>query len=234
MIDFHSHILPKIDDGSRSYEESVNLLKEAKEYGFDKVISTSHYAVNYYEVPEYKRKELIEELKQENGIPEIFIGSEIFITYNMSDLLEEYKASTINGTKYVLFELPLRQHFSNLRDVIYRMQDKGYKLILAHPERYLLVQNQYSIMDELESLGILFQANYASILGIYGHSAKKTVKKLLKDGYISFLGTDVHREQSIYPKVPQALKKISKIVDEDELEYLTTYNAEKILRGEDL
>ena len=118
MIDFHSHILPGIDDGSRSYDETVKLLLEAKEIGFKKIISTSHYAIDCYETPEYKRKELVEQLNLENRFPEIVLGSEIFLTYNILDLLKEYNASTINGTNYILFELPLRNHFMNLKYLI--------------------------------------------------------------------------------------------------------------------
>ena len=86
MIDFHSHILPEVDDGSKSYEESLEMLKEAKESGFDIVISTSHYAVGCYEVPEYKRKELVGDLSLEENIPQIILGSEIFLTYNIVEL----------------------------------------------------------------------------------------------------------------------------------------------------
>ena len=91
MIDFHSHILPEIDDGSKNYEESLKMLEEAQNVGFDKVISTSHYATDCYESPEYKRKELIDDLNLQENIPEIILGSEIFLTYNIIDLLKEGK-----------------------------------------------------------------------------------------------------------------------------------------------
>lgn len=234
MVDFHSHILPEIDDGSRSYEESQRLLIEAKEAGFNKIISTSHYAVDCFEVPEYKRKKIIEELKQEKDTLEIILASEIFLSYNIIDLLKEYKASTINGTNYILCELPLRHDFPNLKDFINKLKDNNYRVILAHPERYLCVQNNYDLIYELDELGVLFQCNYGSILGIYGFSAKKTMKRLLKENLVSFLGTDVHKERSIYPKVKKAIKHILKFVSEEELQNLTTNNAESILKGENI
>lgn len=232
MIDFHSHILPGIDDGSRNYEESKQILLEAKEAGFDKIISTSHYAYNCYEVPEYKRKELIHELSQEENIPEIILGSEIFITYNIVDLLKDFKASTINGTNYILFELPLRSEVPNLKDVVKKLQENNYRLILAHPERYSIIQKDFNYLYKLQDMGILFQSNYASITGYYGHAAKSTVKKMLKNELVSFLGSDVHRPETIYKLLPKALKKIEKIVSEDYLEDLTTNNAELILKNE--
>lgn len=234
MIDFHSHILPGIDDGSRSYDETVKLLLEAKEIGFTKVISTSHYAIDCYETPEYKRKELIDQLNLENKFPEIILGSEIFLTYNILDLLKEYNASTINGTNYILFELPLRNHFMNLRDLIIKLQENNYRLILAHPERYSMVQKNFNLLHELKEMGVLLQSNYGSILGIYGGTAKNILKKMLKEDLVDFFGTDVHRENTIYPKVPKAIQKISKYISEDRLEELINYNAEKILNGENI
>ena len=234
MVDFHSHILPRVDDGSRSFNESTEMLREALAVGFDKVISTSHYATAVYESPEKERIDLFNKLKDISNIPELYLGSEIYITYNIAELVSESKASTINNTNYLLIEIPLRERYPKFRDTILELQDKGYKLILAHPERYKLVQENYEILDELADIGVLFQSNYGSILGIYGNSAKKTVKKMLKDGYVSLLGTDVHFPKSIYPKVPKAIKKISKYVDEDELYALTTENAERILNGETL
>ena len=234
MIDFHSHILPNVDDGSRSYEESVNLLKEAKNYGFDKVISTSHYALELYETPEYKRKELLDDLSSEENVPKLYLGSEIFISYNMIDFLKEFKASTINNTNYILIELPLKHNFRNYRDIIMQLQDDGYKVILAHPERYSIIQSNYKLLHELRDIGVIFQSNYGSILGLYGFSAKITFKKMLKEGIIDMLGTDVHRQNSIYPKVPKAIKKISKYVDNNSLYTMTTENAEKILNNDNI
>ncbi len=234
MIDFHSHILPNVDDGSKSYEETIQLLKEAKNAGFDKIISTSHYAQDCFEVPEYKRNGVIDELNEEENLPQIFLGSEIFLTFNILELLHEYKASTINKTNYILFELPLRHQFINLKTVLNKLKEENYRLILAHPERYSVVQKDFKFLYELQEMGVLFQSNYASILGVYGLSAKLTVKKMLKNHLVSFLGTDVHRANSIYPKVPLAIEKISKIISNEELEDLTTNNANKVLNNEDI
>lgn len=234
MIDFHSHILPNVDDGSKTYEETISLLNEAKNVGFDKIISTSHYAQDCFEIPEYKRKGIIDELNEEENLPQIFLGSEIFLTFNILELLQEYKASTINKTNYVLFELPLRHQFINLKAILNKLKEENYRLILAHPERYLVVQKDFKLLYELQEMGVLFQSNYASILGVYGLSAKLTVKKMLKNHLVSFLGTDVHRANSIYTKVPLAIEKISKIISEEELENLTTNNANKILNNEDI
>lgn len=236
MIDFHSHILPGIDDGAKDLEDSKKIIKEARNAGVEKIISTSHYALDCFESPEYKRKELIEQLKEEleEGDPEIVLGSEIFLTYNVLELLQEFKASTINGTKYILFELPLRGYFNNLKDLLNKVKGSEYKLVLAHPERYGMIHSNFDLLYELKDLGVLMQCNYGSILGLYGMKTKSVMKKMLKEDLVDFLGTDVHKPDTIYPKLPKALKKISKIIDEDRLDDLTHTNAAMLLAGEDV
>ena len=234
MIDFHSHILPAVDDGSKDYDESTRLLIEAKQAGFSKIVSTSHYAVDCFEIPEYKRKKLIADLKQEKDTLDIVLGSEIFLTYNILDLLKEYKPSTINGTNYILIELPLRHNFPNLKDLLNKLKNNNYRLILAHPERYSIIHKNFDLLYELKELGVIFQSNYGSILGMYGGTAKRTVKRMFKEHLVSLLGSDVHIENSIYPKIPKAIKKIEKIISEEDFKKISTDNAEIILKGENL
>lgn len=259
MIDFHSHILPNIDDGSTSMEESVKLIKEATQAGFTGIISTSHYLQNYYECDEAERKGLLAELaeqvkmadvKSSGGIgkeklsdddtssfaeysrmPKLYLGNEIYITTDIVDLLKEGKASTINGTNYVLFELPMNSKPLFAKEVVYKLIENGYKPIIAHPERYSYVKEDIEFVRELKSMGALFQSNYGSVIGMYGGSAKKTLKKLLKEDLISFLGSDVHAVGQIYPKVPKILRKLEKWISPEKLQELTTLNAEKVLES---
>ena len=187
MIDFHSHILPGIDDGSKNLEQSIAMVNEAKKVGFTKIISTSHYMENYYECNEKNRKELLEQVqKNVNGI-ELCLGNEIYITNNIIELLQNGQASSINGTKYVLFEFPLiTTRPMNDKEVIYRLVENGYIPIIAHPERYPFIQENPDYLFELEEMGALFQANYGSIIGMYGLKAKKTLKILLKNNCQNF------------------------------------------------
>ena len=243
MIDFHSHILPNIDDGSRSMEESINLIREATEAGFAGIISTSHYLQDYYECDEQERRKLLEDIDDEasklsNNIgmqmPKLYLGSEIYITTDMINLLEEKKASTINNTKYVLFELPMNSRPLFVKDVVYKLIEDGYRPIIAHPERYSYVKENIGFVKELKDMGALFQSNYGSIIGMYGNSAKKTVKKLLKENLISFLGSDVHKTGQIYPKIPKILKKLNRWIPSDMVQNLTTFNAQKVLENQEI
>ena len=235
MIDFHSHILPGIDDGSRNLEQSIAIVNEAKEAGFTKIISTSHYMENYYECNEKNRKELLEQVqKNVNGI-ELCLGNEIYITNNIIELLQNGQASSINGTKYVLFEFPLiTTRPMNDKEVIYRLVENGYIPIIAHPERYPFIQENPDYLFELEEMGALFQSNYGSIIGMYGLKAKKTLKILLKNNLISFFGSDAHRPEQVYNKMPKIIKKLKKIISNEEFEEFTEINPEKVLKNENI
>ena len=235
MIDIHTHILPNIDDGSRSIEETFNLIKEAKEVGFSKVVLTSHYMEGHYETDSKEREVWLNAICQNLGVKnvnvELYLGNEIYMSENIIKLLEEGKASTINNTSYVLFELPLNAEPLNLYDVIYRMQQCKVVPILAHPERYEYVKKDPVLIYDLIKKGVLMQANYGSILGQYGEKTKIMVTKLLENNMIHMLGTDVHRQKTIYNKIPECLEKIEKIVGKEKLEKLTTINPDLVLNN---
>ncbi len=235
MIDFHTHILPNIDDGSRSIEETFNLIKEAKSVGFEAIISTSHYIEEYYETNTPEREVWInaiyENLQAKNIDINLYLGNEIYLSENIIKLLEEGKASTINDTSYVLFEMPLNAEPMNLYDIIYEMMQYKLVPILAHPERYSFVQKEPELIYDLIEKGVLMQANFGSILGIYGEKAQIIVKKFFESNMIHFLGTDVHRQNSIYPKVPEALAQITKIIGVQKVDELTKINPRLVLHN---
>ena len=233
MIDFHSHILPNIDDGSRSIEETFNLIKEAKNVGFDAIISTSHYMENYYETDTPEREvwvnAIYENLQAKNIDIRLYLGNEIYLSENIINLLENGKASTINDTSYVLFEMPLNAEPMNLYDLVYQMLQCKLVPILAHPERYSFVQKDPDLIYDLIQKGVLMQANYGSIIGQYGEKAQMIVRRFFENNMIHFLGSDVHRQNTIYPKIPQILDEIADIVGEEKLEELTTTNPKLVL-----
>ena len=236
MIDFHSHILPNIDDGSRSIEETFNLIKEAESVGFEAVVSTSHYIEGYYEIDKEEIKTRIslirEELKKINCNIEIIQGNEIYITNNINSLLENKQAVTLNDEKYVLFELPLNAEAMNLNEVVYQILEKGRIPILAHPERYPFVQKNPNVLLDLIEDGVLMQCNYGSIIGQYGKQTKNTLKKMLEHNMVHLLGSDVHRPETIYTNIDKSIEEIRKIIDEEILENITEIYPDAVIKGE--
>ena len=235
MIDVHSHILPNIDDGSRSIEETFNLIKEAKEAGFEGIICTSHYMENYYETDRPEREVWInaihENLKNKNIEMNLYLGNEIYMSDNIIKLLEDGKATTMNDTSYVLFELPLNVEPMNLYDMVYEMQQYKIVPILAHPERYSFVQTDPELIYDLIDKGVLMQANYGSIVGQYGKKAQMIVQKFLENNMIHMLGTDAHRQNTIYPKIPEILVELKSLIGEEKLNELTTVNPELVINN---
>ncbi len=235
MIDFHSHILPNIDDGSRNIEETFNLIKEAKEVGFEGIVLTSHYIEGYYETDVPERDVWVNAIKENlkaKGIDiNLYLGNEIYLSENMMNLLIENKASTINNTCYVLFEMPLNVEPINLYNAIYSLQENKLIPILAHPERYKFVQKEPELINDLIEKGVLMQANYGSILGQYGEKAEIIVRKFFENNMIHFLGSDVHRQKTIYKNIPQALAEIEEIIGSEKLNELTTINPKLALNN---
>ena len=235
MIDFHTHILPNIDDGARNIEETLYLIQEAQKVGFEAIIATSHYMEGYYETDVSGREiwinAIYQKLKKENFDIKLYLGNEIYLSDNIISLLEEGQASTINDTSYVLFEMPLNIEPLNLYNVVYEMIQSKLVPILAHPERYTFVQQDPELIYDLIQKGVLMQSNYASILGYYGLKAQIIVKKLLENNMVHFLGSDVHRPNTIYPRMPQILDKLMQIISKEKLEQLTNTNAKLVLQN---
>lgn len=238
MIDMHSHILPGIDDGSQDIEESIKMIKEAKNVGFTAIISTSHYIEESYNFSKHEREELIknvnEALEAENIDIKIYNGAEAYISTNLNELIKKEELPTINESKYLLMELPMHSEILYLDNIIYDLKTNGITPIIAHPERYSYVQKNPKILQDIINKGVLFQANYGSIIGRYGKDAEKTVKKLLKDSMIHFLGTDTHRSGTIYIQMDKILKKLEKLIGKEKLELLSTINPQKVLNNEEI
>lgn len=220
MTDIHSHILFGVDDGSNDIEESIELLKKLKSIGFKNVILTPHYieGSDYCSLnPEKLEKlEILKsEINKKNIDINIYLGNEIFINDSIIKSISDGKIYPLNNTKYLLIELPFYNQILNLDDILFEITHAGFIPIIAHPERYSYFQENYKIVDSLKENGVLFQANYSSILGYYGKQSQKLLKYMLKKKYIDYLGTDIHHTKKTYvidnfEKINKKIKKITK------------------------
>lgn len=237
MIDIHTHIIPNIDDGSRSVEETFKLINEAEEAGFTDIILTPHYITNYYETPGAEVKFWTESLQkivdEKNLGVKLHSGMEIYISEELSELVKNGTVITLANSKYILIELPMNTTMKNVDEILFIMRNMGYNVIIAHPERYKCIQENIEYAIQLVEEGCMLQSNYGSIVDIYGKEAKKTLKKLLKMNLVFFLGTDTHKEGTIYQIMPQIIKKLRKVISEEKLYEITTENPRKILENQD-
>lgn len=235
-IDIHNHILYGIDDGSKSLEESIEILKQHKEMGFKDIVVTPHYIENSNYVTNNKEKEkILNTLKNKVKGINLYIGNEVFINNNLEKLLKQKEISTINNSRYLLIEFPMNQKLKTITDTIYELKIKGIIPIIAHPERYEYVKKDVNIVDEWINEGAILQSNYGSITGVYGETAKKTIKKLLKKDVISILATDIHfPNNEIYKTIEKSRKKIKKIIGEERFKELTILNPKKIIENKEI
>ena len=231
MIDLHCHILFDTDDGSKNIEESIQMAKEAYESGFTEICATPHYLAPQFACNVSKNQQTLNALQNalnENNIPiKLYLGNEIYINDHMVDLIESGETKSLGDSDYVLFELPLWQRLDKAQDIIRGLPYDH--LILAHPERYTVVQRDIHYLDEFIEMGVLLQCNYESITGKYGLGAKKVMKKLLKKKMVSLLSTDCHRPGSTYSKMDEINKKLLKTIKQDYFEELTDTNPRIIL-----
>ncbi len=196
--DLHAHIIPEVDDGPRTMEESISLIKGMKRLGSNRITATSHIYQAYY--PNTK-KELIDafaKLKNEIAIRELNVeldlAAEYFLDENFEKLLETNELLPI-ADKYLLIEISFLAAPEKLYDSIFRIQTKGYRPILAHPERYLYFESKD--YEKLLDFGCQFQANLLSFLGFYGSRVKRRAFKLLNNGWINVLGSDLHNNKQL-------------------------------------
>ncbi len=197
-VDLHSHLLPGIDDGAKNTEESLLLIRALHAMGFQRIITTPHVMADLYpNTPEEIRKELanLRLTVAKAGIEvDLHAAAEYFIDENFAALVEYDQLLPLAGNR-VLVEMSTLNAPPNLFNDLFRLQTKGYRPVLAHPERYLFLKSDFRQYVRLKDYGCEFQLNLLSITGYYGKPVRETALKLLKNGMVNFLGTDMHHER---------------------------------------
>lgn len=235
MIDIHSHILPFVDDGAVDMNMSVKMAKIYLEQGIKMVVATPHY-IEYSSNTTVEGntkilKLLREELKKEDLDLEIFLGNEILSSMDIIRYVKDGITSTLNGTKYVLVELPMYDLPLYIESMIYDLLLNGYIPIIAHPERNSKIIEDPNILYRYIELGALSQLNLPSLEGKYGQDVKETAKILLENNMIHFVGTDAHSKRVRSPMVRDSLKILRDLVSKEYYDNLTFKNAELLLEN---
>ncbi len=218
IIDMHSHILPEMDDGAKNVEVSIELLKMLKEDGVTDVLATPHFIAQenslegFFERREESYKKLLEATKGMD-LPNVYLGGEIYYFRGMGYSTEMSKFS-LGGSKYILIELsnyPIdKQVFVDLKNLTI---NSGLVPIIAHIERYTKVKGFKDLLKYINENECYAQVNASSFLkkSIF----RKSVKKLVNGGYITFIGTDTHSTEFRPPLMGEGLKALKKDFGED-------------------
>ena len=236
MVDIHSHILPNIDDGSKSLEESITIIKKLEQLGFTDIVFTPHFILSTpYQSSILENQKLLEKIKQNiDSNINLYLGNEVFACMEMVSYLKNMKMSTINNSRYVLFELPRNSKLNDLNELIFSLKINKFIPVLAHPERYMILKDK-NVIDDLIERGVYFEVNYESIIGKYGKDVKKTAKYLLKNKKFHFLATDIHRaDSSFFKDFKKIKKKIIRLIGKDYFTKVTYYNPINVINDKDI
>ncbi len=196
--DIHSHLIPGIDDGAKTMDESIELIKVQYELGIRNFVTTPHIMSDFFKnTPEIilgGLNELRIVLKQENIDVTINAAAEYYLDEGFVHKLDHEKLLTI-GDNYLLFEISYINPPDNLRDVIFKIQTNGYKPILAHPERYPFYYKHFDEYKRIRDSGVLLQINFNSLAGYYGIEAKKIAEQLIDEKMVDLIGSDMHHSR---------------------------------------
>ncbi len=191
--DIHSHFIPGIDDGSPDMETTISLIKEMQGLGFKKVITTPHVMSDFYknssDIILKGLTDIRAELKVQNINMKIEAAAEYYIDYDFEQKIGKEKFLTF-GDNYILVELSFMEAPKNLYDIIFKLQLEGYKVVLAHPERYAFFTMDH--YEELVNRGVLLQINWLSVIGYYSPQIEQKTKDLIAADIVSFIGSDCH------------------------------------------
>ncbi len=233
-VDFHSHCLPGVDHGCRDLEGSLTVLKKAKNEGTETVVATHHFFPGKDDLDEFleKRKAALQSVKsaaKEGEIPNIVLGAEVYLTTETIGF-ERLSELCIEGTNYILIEMPYDYWMPWVMDAIYQITDEhGLIPIIAHIERYKPVRNNPDLIGQLTDIGAVIQANTSSV---FYPETYKFLKSLFKKRLVHVLGSDTHspsEENSFSKAFVRIEKRFGKAYRE-----IMDMNSERILNGDDV
>jgi protein-tyrosine phosphatase len=194
-VDMHSHFIPGIDDGAKTMKDSMELITTMAELGYRKVITTPHIMGDFYrntpEIINTGLEQVRREIKNAGLTIEIEAAAEYYFDFELEKKLDEEKLLTF-GDNYLLFEVSYMNAPDNLDGIIFRMQTRGYKPVLAHPERYPYWFRDINNFERLKDKGVLFQLNINSLTGYYSPATAKMAETMIEKGWYEFAGTDTH------------------------------------------
>ncbi len=195
-VDMHSHLLPGLDDGAVTMQETLHYFKRMKLWGYRKCIVTPHIFSGVYNNSPQNILPVYEKVKQELIIAEIDIEIEVAAEYMLDDsfmeLLNRNEQILCFGDRYVLIEMPFAAPSPYIESAIFNLILKGYTPILAHPERYSYYFENLAYYSRLIDMGCFFQVNMLSLSGYYGKNVKKIATTLINNNMVTFIGTDLH------------------------------------------
>ena len=216
MIDTHVHILPGVDDGPETIEESLALAHALVQEGIRCAVATPHYNDEFPQRPAAEIRWRVDALQQEldrHGIPlRLFAGHEALIKPGLVEDIQAGRLATLNGSRYLLLELWNTTWLPQTERVIFDLRVHGIVPILAHPERYRAIQKDPDRLAALQRQGVLAQLTASSLIGMQGNTTRRCAEFLLKKGLISCIASDAHGSHRRPPGVVAGLQRATELL----------------------
>lgn len=231
MIDIHSHILYGVDDGSPTLDESVKMLKKARELGITAIFATPHYQENLFDLEGITQRFL--EVVEKAWAYDITLkpGSEVYINPFIDRLIKEKKLLLLNRSDYILLELPYESIPLYAFELIYKLQLQRISVILAHPERNINLVKDFSLFAGFLERGCLMQVDAGSIAGAYGTAVEEYAKRLVKLKLVHFVASDAHCAKDYEQWYPKAYSKVCRWADSGYADKLFLHNPRLIMEN---
>ncbi|WP_085059968.1 tyrosine-protein phosphatase [Staphylococcus haemolyticus] len=237
MIDIHNHILIEVDDGPKTKQDMLNLLRQGKAEGVTEVIVTPHHLSPQFDNEYIKVNEKLQQLLDLDEIKgmgiKLYPGQEIRISDQIIPQLEKGEAIGLNHSKYLLIEFPSGgvPHYTNR--LFFELQSKGYVPIIAHPERNKEISQNLDVLFKLINEGALSQLTSASLLGKHGKKIQKISLQMIENNLVHFIASDAHHETQ-RPFIMESLYKDRRLKKYEKSIKSLVNNANYIVKNEDI
>ena len=234
MIDIHSHILPELDDGSRSLAESLEMARIAAEDGITHMVATPHMFNGLSHNPEPAEIiERVEALQDAIGDAlKLLPGNEVHIAHDLVEKVRDDKVTRLNRKNYMLIEFPSMSVPVGADNLFYRLQVEGITPILVHPERNSEIQRQPALIEPFINRGTRVQVTAMSITGQFGARARLCVERLLRHNCVHLVATDTHRAGRRPPVLSVGRDAAAAIVGEEAARRLVEDNPRAVIQGD--
>lgn len=238
MIDLHCHILPGVDDGSASLEESFLMARMAADSGVTAIAATPHCnipgRVDNYLSPRLRDRFLaLARLIREQDLPiRLYTGAEVFATPDLPQLIREKKLLTLGGSRYLLVEFAFGGSLSFAQQTLDAIRKEGLVPIVAHPERYVFVQEDPQCLLRWTSQGVCLQLNKGSLLGAFGRRVQRTARWCLAEGCVHLIGSDAHSPYRRTPRLSEAWDYAADCIAPEAADFLLQENPARILQDQ--
>lgn len=239
MTDIHCHILPEIDDGAATIEESLEMAGLAVSSGVTDIVATPHFRgepdqLEYLQTVDRRFSQLKEALEQAQIPLRIHPGAEILCVPETPALAQEHRLPVLGGSQYVLTEFYFDESFVYMDTMLSDIAVCGYRPVVAHPERYDVLQRDPGLAERWARQGYVLQMNKGSILGMFGPRVGRTADAMLELGLVHLIASDAHGSDFRTPHMGALLQWAEEFCDPDFVRILLEENPARLLRGESM